>query len=115
MGLKAVALYRDGTKILQPLSFSEKDGLEEKVKPVRRKLPTTRDSRTHKYNIAGHEGYLSVGKFEDGTPGELFLTMHKEGSSIRGLMDSIGILTSISLQYGGPLEDLIRKFRHQKI
>ena len=81
-------------------------------KPLRRRLPDTRPAVTHKFDIAGHEGYLSVGLFEDQQPGELFITMAKEGSTIGGLMDGIGTLTSLALQYGVPLEALVRKFAH---
>src|SRR5438477_5857420 len=77
-------------------------------------MPETRSAITHKFEIAGHEGYLTVGLFEDGQPGELFITMAKEGSTIGGLMDSIGTLTSMSLQYGVPLEALVKKFAHQR-
>jgi ribonucleoside-diphosphate reductase alpha chain len=83
-------------------------------KPLRRRLPDTRRSITHKFNIAGHEGYLTVGLYEDGKPGELFITMAKEGSTIGGLMDSIGTAVSVALQYGVPLESLVRKFTHQR-
>ncbi len=83
-------------------------------KPLRRRLPDTRTAVTHKFDIAGHEGYMTVGLFEDGQPGELFITMAKEGSTIGGLMDSIGTLTSIALQYGVPLEALVKKFAHQR-
>ncbi|MDW7979362.1 MAG: vitamin B12-dependent ribonucleotide reductase [Verrucomicrobiales bacterium] len=136
MGLKCVAIYRDGSKRLQPLSTRKAQPgqpdvaelqarikqLEEEVarlrqlagQPVRRRLPETRRSITHKFDIAGHEGYLTVGLFEDGQPGELFITMAKEGSTIGGLMDTIGALTSIALQYGVPLEALVRKFAHQR-
>jgi ribonucleoside-diphosphate reductase alpha chain len=82
--------------------------------PLRRRLPETRTAITHKFDIAGHEGYLTVGLFEDNQPGELFITMAKEGSTIGGLMDSIGTLTSLSLQYGVPLEALVKKFAHQR-
>ena len=81
---------------------------------MRRRLPDTRTAITHKFDIAGHEGYLTVGLFEDGQPGELFVTMAKEGSTIGGLMDTIGTLTSMSLQYGVPLETLLKKFAHQR-
>jgi ribonucleoside-diphosphate reductase alpha chain len=87
---------------------------EQAVQPLRRRLPDTRTALTHKFDIAGHEGYLTVGLFEDGTPGELFITMAKEGSTIGGLMDSIGTLTSMAFQYGVPLEALVRKFAHQR-
>ncbi|MFI4897218.1 MAG: adenosylcobalamin-dependent ribonucleoside-diphosphate reductase [Phycisphaerales bacterium JB059] len=143
LGLKANALYRDGCKLSQPLSTksdSEEDAPGEPVaepadsagrdgdrsaagvveaKPgrpqaVRRRLSDTRRSLTHKFNVAGHEGYLTVGLFDDGKPGELFITMAKEGSTIGGLMDSLGTSTSVSLQYGVPLESLVRKFTHQR-
>ncbi|GAB4384991.1 MAG: vitamin B12-dependent ribonucleotide reductase [Phycisphaerales bacterium] len=83
-------------------------------RPMRRRLPETRQSLTHKFNVAGHEGYLTVGLYEDGKPGELFITMAKEGSTIGGLMDSLGTATSVALQYGVPLESLVRKFTHQR-
>ncbi|MCC5821750.1 MAG: adenosylcobalamin-dependent ribonucleoside-diphosphate reductase [Phycisphaerales bacterium] len=83
-------------------------------RPMRRRLPETRRSITHKFNIAGHEGYLTVGIYEDGMPGELFITMAKEGSTIGGLMDSLGTATSVALQYGVPLESLVKKFTHQR-
>jgi len=83
-------------------------------RPMRRRLPDTRRSMTHKFNVAGHEGYLTVGLYEDGMPGELFITMAKEGSTIGGLMDSLGTATSVALQYGVPLESLVRKFTHQR-
>jgi ribonucleoside-diphosphate reductase alpha chain len=135
MGLKCVAIYRDGSKRSQPLNTKRtKEGGEEapaaarlreleaevdKLKartgqPLRRRLPDTRTAVTHKFDVAGHEGYLTVGLFEDGHPGELFITMAKEGSTIGGLMDSIGTLTSLALQYGVPLEALLRKFAHQR-
>ena len=91
---------------------------EEAVKiihrPMRRRLSDTRRSLTHKFNIAGHEGYLTVGCYDEGQPGELFITMAKEGSTIGGLMDSLGTATSVALQYGVPLESLVRKFTHQR-
>jgi len=83
-------------------------------RPMRRRLPETRQSITHKFNIGGHEGYLTVGIYEDGKPGELFITMAKEGSTIGGLMDSLGTSTSVALQYGVPVESLVRKFTHQR-
>jgi ribonucleoside-diphosphate reductase alpha chain len=82
--------------------------------PTRRRLPETRRSLTHRFNIAGHEGYLTVGLYEDGKPGELFITMSKEGSTIGGLMDSLGTATSVALQYGVPIESLVNKFSHQR-
>jgi len=121
LGLKAVAVYRDGSKRSQPLST--KDFVQEAVEesdstptpsPRRRKLPTTRHSLTHKFDIQGHEGYLTVGLYEDGKPGELFITMAKEGSTIGGLMDSFGTAVSLGLQYGVPLSVLVDKFIHSR-
>ncbi len=83
-------------------------------RPMRRRLPDTRSSLTHKFNVAGHEGYLTVGLYEDRKPGELFITMAKEGSTIGGLMDSLGTATSVALQYGVPIESLVNKFTHQR-
>src|SRR5258706_13504699 len=138
MGLKCVAIYRDGSKRSQPLNTSNgadkpaangSATLENRIKeleaevqklgvmagkPLRRRLTDTRTAITHKFDIAGHEGYLTVGLFEDQQPGELFITMAKEGSTIGGLMDSIGALTSMALQYGVPLEALVKKFAHQR-
>ncbi|MFN5533144.1 MAG: vitamin B12-dependent ribonucleotide reductase, partial [Planctomycetaceae bacterium] len=82
--------------------------------PFRRHLPATRRSLTHKFSVGGHEGYATVGLFEDGKPGELFITMAKEGSTIGGLMDTVGTLTSLALQYGVPLEALVNKFSHMR-
>jgi ribonucleoside-diphosphate reductase alpha chain len=81
---------------------------------MRRRLPDTRRSITHHFNVAGHEGYLTVGQYEDGSPGELFITMSKEGSTIGGLMDSLGTAISVALQYGVPIESLVTKFAHQR-
>ncbi|MBX3357010.1 MAG: adenosylcobalamin-dependent ribonucleoside-diphosphate reductase [Phycisphaeraceae bacterium] len=83
-------------------------------RPMRRRLPDTRASITHKFNIASHEGYLTVGLYEDGMPGELFITMAKEGSTIGGLMDSLGTAVSVALQYGVPIQSLVNKFTHQR-
>ncbi len=83
-------------------------------RPMRRRLPDTRRSLTHKFSVAGHEGYLTVGLYEDGSPGELFLTMAKEGSTVGGLMDSLGTAISVALQYGVPVESLVTKFTHQR-
>ncbi len=112
LGLKAVALYRDQSKRIQPLSFTKKS--QELGKPIRRKLPITRNSITHKFDIVGHEGYLTIGLYGDGTPGETFITMSKEGSTIGGLMDAFATSLSMNLQYGVPLETLIKKFKHQR-
>jgi len=117
-GLKALAIYRDGSKQSQPLNTSKsKDTKQEAVieaAPARRHLPSTRQSITHKFAVGGHEGYITVGLFEDGSPGELFITMAKEGSTIGGLMDVIGTETSLSLQYGVPLLALVDKFTHMR-
>jgi ribonucleoside-diphosphate reductase alpha chain len=83
-------------------------------RPLRRRLPDTRNSLTHKFNVAGHEGYLTVGLYDDATPGELFITMAKEGSTIGGLMDSLGTAISVALQYGVPMDQLVNKFTHQR-
>ena len=81
---------------------------------MRRRLADTRRSLTHKFNVAGHEGYLTVGLYDDGQPGELFITMSKEGSTIGGVMDSLGTATSVALQYGVPISSLVSKFSHQR-
>ncbi len=117
LGLKAVAIYRDGSKRVQPLSTGRAEkaaGVKEKIvyRPVRRKLPDERQSITHKFSIGGHEGYLTVGLYEDGAPGELFITMAKEGSTISGLMDSFATAISYALQYGVPLKFFVDKFSH---
>ena len=117
MGLKAVAVYRDGCKRSQPLSTAKEELKAEAVafpeaRPARRKLPDERRSITHKFSIAGHEGYITVGMYEDGKPGEIFLVMAKEGSTISGLMDAFATSISIALQYGVPLEALVEKFSH---
>ncbi|HQI29147.1 MAG TPA: vitamin B12-dependent ribonucleotide reductase, partial [Sedimentisphaerales bacterium] len=121
LGLKAVAIYRDGSKRLQPVQTDKhKDEKARKAaevpvgRPFRRRLPDTRHSLTHKFSVAGHEGYLTVGLYEDGQPGELFITMAKEGSTVGGLMDVIGTCTSMALQYGVPLITLVDKFRHAR-
>jgi ribonucleoside-diphosphate reductase alpha chain len=117
LGLKAVAIYRDGCKKTQPLNTAKTVPAEVPAAvaaphPVRRRLPTDRQASCHKFDIAGHEGYIHVGFYEDGTPGEIFIKMAKEGSTISGLMDTIGVLTSMALQYGVPLEVLVSKFSH---
>jgi ribonucleoside-diphosphate reductase alpha chain len=153
LGLKAIAIYRDGSKRSAPLNtkktsdmggteaenvtaiadleaeLNAKRSLENRIleleqetatlrvkanEPVRRRMPETRVAINHKFEIAGHKGYLTVGMFEDGQPGELFIQMNKEGSTIGGLMDTVATLTSISLQYGVPLESLVRKFAYQR-
>jgi ribonucleoside-diphosphate reductase alpha chain len=166
LGLKANALYRDGSKLSQPLNIKSDEDLDkqhdeedeeaieeareeiaaqvatigseisnlkpdnlevaspasthiiEKIveriveRPLRRRLPDTRHATTHKFDVAGHEGYITVGLYEDGQPGEIFIRMAKEGSTIGGLMDTIATLVSVSLQYGVPVESLVRKFEH---
>ncbi len=132
MGLKAVAIYRDNSKKVQPMSSGAGSAKEKEKKagvavaakevatvtekvvyrPVRRKLPDERQSITHKFSIGGHEGYITVGMFEDGTPGEIFVTMAKEGSTISGLMDSFATSVSYCLQYGVPIKFLVDKFGH---
>jgi len=118
LGLKAVAIYRDGSKMLQPVQTKKhKDNAgkaEPAPRPFRRRLPDTRHSITHKFSVAEHEGYLTVGLYEDEQPGELFITMAKEGSTVGGLMDVIGTCTSMALQYGVPLITLVDKFRHAR-
>jgi ribonucleoside-diphosphate reductase alpha chain len=144
LGLKAVAIYRDGSKRSAPLNTrktadmggeipesaapemlefgkriaaltAENAALQEQLNlRHRRKMPDTRMSITHKFEIAGHEGYITVGLYPDGQPGELFVQMSKEGSTIGGLMDTVATLTSISLQYGVPLEQMVRKFAYQR-
>ena len=149
LGLKSIAIYRDGSKRSAPLNTrktkdmgtvaagddrgfsanSDADALQKRIleleqeltairgrldQPVRHRMPDTRISLTHKFEIAGHEGYITVGLYEDSQPGELFITMSKEGSTIGGLMDTVGTLTSIALQYGVPLESLVKKFAYQR-
>jgi ribonucleoside-diphosphate reductase alpha chain len=143
MGLKSIAIYREGSKRSAPLNTRKtKDmgavvpqlrddagALQKRIleleqelatlrsridQPVRHRMPDTRSSMTHRFEIAGHEGYITVGLYEDGQPGELFITMSKEGSTIGGLMDTVGTLTSIALQYGVPLESLVKKFAYQR-
>jgi ribonucleoside-diphosphate reductase alpha chain len=121
MGVKAIAIYRDNSKKIQPLNLTSGKKSEDETaqkteapqfKPVRRKLPPERTAITHKFSIAGHEGYITVGMYGDGQPGEIFLVMAKEGSSISGLMDSFATAISLALQYGVPLRVLIDKFSH---
>jgi ribonucleoside-diphosphate reductase alpha chain len=135
LGLKAIAVYRDNSKRSQPLSTGKKKDGEaalsaadteelEKLRkqlvraqaeaalPHRRRLPAERTAITHKFDIAGHEGYITVGMYPDGQPGEIFLKMAKEGSTVSGLMDTLATTISVSLQYGVPLRDLVNKFAH---
>ncbi len=126
LGLKAIAVYRDGCKRTQPLNTSrdaraqtvavDKSGAQvvEVYRPSRRKLPAERKAITHKFDVAGHEGYLTVGMYDDGTPGEIFLVMAKEGSTVSGLMDAFATAISLALQYGVPLQALVDKFSHMR-
>jgi len=122
LGAKAVSIYRDGSKRTQPLNTSKSESsragdasspqAETANVPRRHRLPDERQSITHKFDIAGHEGYITVGLYEDGQPGELFLTMAKEGSTISGFADAFAQAISYALQYGVPLQDLVDKFSH---
>ncbi|MCR4413756.1 MAG: hypothetical protein NUV77_15155, partial [Thermoguttaceae bacterium] len=116
LGLKALAVYRDGSKEIQPLSTKAEADKTDKALPAprRERLPDTRQSITHKFSVNGHEGYITVGLYPDGRPGELFITMAKEGSTIGGLMDCFGTAVSMSLQYGVPLEVYVNKFSHTR-
>ncbi len=124
MGLKAIAIYRDGSKRSQPLNTALDTKKEKAVtvaptsvetpRAIRRKLPDERRSITHKFDIQGHEGYITVGTYPDGRPGEIFLVMSKEGSTISGLMDAFATSISLALQYGVPLEVLVKKFAHTR-
>ena len=143
LGLKAVAIYRDGSKRVQPLRAAadsdhdaDRQGTESTVppdaareesvaaermapagasrKPIRHKLPEERQAITHKFSIGGHEGYITAGMYEDGQPGEIFIVMAKEGSSVSGLMDSFATAISLALQYGVPLKVLVYKFAHTR-
>jgi ribonucleoside-diphosphate reductase alpha chain len=122
-GLKALAIYRDGSKTAQALRTDagekKKSGAaaEEPVsaQPERRRMPRERDSITHKFSIAGHEGYITAGRYEDGSLGEIFLTdIGKEGSTLRGMMNAFATSISIGLQYGVPLETFVRKFSYMR-
>jgi ribonucleoside-diphosphate reductase alpha chain len=116
-GLKNVTAYRDGCKMSQPISVSQKEEakkIDGRIAAVRVKLPDDRPAITHKFNVAGHEGYITVGLYEDGSPGEIFVTMAKEGSTLSGVMGAFATLVSISLQFGIPLEFLIAKFKDSR-
>jgi ribonucleoside-diphosphate reductase alpha chain len=121
LGLKAIAIYRDGSKRTQPLNTAREKEPQKAVaaeskeaRALRHKLPDERRSITHKFDIAGHEGYITAGMYEDGQPGEIFITMSKEGSTISGLMDSFATAISMALQYGVPLRVLVDKFSHMR-
>ncbi|HTD64547.1 MAG TPA: vitamin B12-dependent ribonucleotide reductase [Verrucomicrobiae bacterium] len=128
-GLKAIAIYRDGSKKVQPVNTTNKESnakavetvvetvverIVEVTRPQRRRLADTRASLTHKFSIEGHEGYITVGLFEDNTPGELFVTMAKEGSTLSGMMDAFATSVSLLFQYGVPLSHLVEKFGHMR-
>ncbi len=117
-GLKALAIYRDGSKTAQALRTDAQDEAEEATEtaaPVRRKMPRERESITHKFSIAGHEGYITAGKYEDGSIGEIFLTdIGKEGSTLRGMLNAFATAISIGLQYGVPLETFVKKFSYMR-
>src|SRR5207244_1375864 len=121
LGAKAISIYRDGSKRTQPLNTSkdktpaeiaQQAAMQMVAGPVRRKLPDERQAITHKFDIAGHEGYITVGLYEDGMPGEIFLVMAKEGSTISGFADAFAQAISYALQYGVPLQELVDKFSH---
>lgn len=119
LGLKAIAIYRDGCKRTQPLNTSlsakeERQSTEARMatQPYRKRLPDTRRAITHKFSVGGHEGYITVGMYEDGAPGEIFLTMAKEGSVVSGMADCFATAISMTLQYGVPLRILVDKFSH---
>jgi ribonucleoside-diphosphate reductase alpha chain len=122
LGLKAVAIYRDGSKKTQPLSVGKKDAdgkagdkADGVARPLRKKLPDERPSITHKFSVGGHEGYITVGLYPDTMlPGEIFVTMAKEGSTISGLMDGFATAVSLAFQYGVPLSTLVDKFIHSR-
>ncbi|MET0304604.1 MAG: vitamin B12-dependent ribonucleotide reductase [Solirubrobacterales bacterium] len=119
-GLKALAIYRDGSKTAQALRTDAQDEKEAEAEvvaapPERKRMPRERESITHKFSIAGHEGYITAGKYEDGSVGEIFLTdIGKEGSTMRGLMNAFATAISLGLQYGVPLEDFVRKFSYMR-
>ncbi len=115
LGLKAIAIYRDNSKRVQPLNTGKDVPKEEGLTARgRRRMPDERQALTHKFSLGGHEGYVTVGTYEDGNPGEIFLLMNKEGSTISGLLDGFATMTSLALQYGVPLEDLVAKFSHMR-
>jgi ribonucleoside-diphosphate reductase alpha chain len=111
LGLKAISVYRDGCKAVQPLGLGERK-VSRTLQPVRRRLPVDCQTVRHKFEVAAQKGYIHTGFYDDGTVGEIFIRMAKEGSTISGLMDTIATLTSIALQYGVPLEALVNKFIH---
>ncbi|HEY1285726.1 MAG TPA: vitamin B12-dependent ribonucleotide reductase [Solirubrobacterales bacterium] len=119
-GLKALAIYRDGSKTAQALRTDAQDEKKNEPEvvvapPERKRMPRERESITHKFSIAGHEGYITAGKYEDGSVGEIFLTdIGKEGSTLRGMLNAFATAISIGLQYGVPLETFVRKFSYMR-
>jgi len=122
LGVKAIAIYRDGCKRTQPLSTAASEDPTRAIESMvatasrahRRRMPDEREAITHKFEIAGHQGYITVGMYEDGSPGEIFLVMAKEGSTVSGLMDAFATAISMALQYGVPLQVLVDKFGHTR-
>jgi ribonucleoside-diphosphate reductase alpha chain len=118
LGLKSIAIYRDGSKRTQPLSTRKAEEpantSPQGPRGIRKRLPDERIAITHKFEIGGHEGYFTVGQYEDGSPGEIFIRMAKEGSTVSGLMDALATSISIGLQSGVPLETYVRKFAHTR-
>ncbi|MCZ6670319.1 MAG: vitamin B12-dependent ribonucleotide reductase, partial [Acidobacteria bacterium] len=114
LGIKAIAIYRDNCKRSQPLSTSIKEHKVAGFHPDRRRLPSERRAITHKFCLGGHEGYITVGMYDDGMPGEIFVVMAKEGSAVSGLVDSFATAISLALQYGVPLQVLVDKFSHTR-
>ena len=112
LGLKAFAVYRDGSKAAQPLVTGSGKGGKKEMKVYRRRLPPTRPSETHKFSIAGHEGFFTYSMYENGELGELFIRMSKQGSTLAGLLDAFAIAVSVALQYGVPLKSLVRRFAY---
>lgn len=113
-GLKAISIYRDNSKRTQPLSTMFDKAVKDHGRPYRRRLPDERRAITHKFSIGGHEGYITAGMYEDGSPGEIFIVMAKEGSAVSGLMDAFATAISMALQYGVPLKVLCNKFTHSR-
>ena len=115
LGLKSIAIYRDGSKKSQPLNTGL-DGTEKtrETQLARQRLPDERQSITHKFSVAGHDGYLTVGMYDNGEPGEIFVVMAKQGSVVSGLMDTVATSISLALQYGVPLKVLVDKFSHSR-
>ena len=114
LGLKAISIYRNNSKRTQPLSTGVEKAIKEYGRPYRRRLPDERNAITHKFSVGGHEGYITVGMYEDGSPGEIFIVMAKEGSVVSGLMDAFATAISMALQYGVPLKVLCNKFTHTR-